>query len=123
LSLQINMFTFTGFFDPVNNPPIINQMKAGQAVPLKFSLGGNQGLAIFATGFPQSRRIQCDTLSPVDSVEETLTAGSSSLTYNPTTGIYTYVWKTEKSWAGTCRQMTMQFIDGQTYTLNFKFVR
>ena len=123
LSLQVNMFTFTGFFDPVKNPPVINQMKAGQAAPLKFSLGGDQGLAIFATGFPQSQRIQCDSLSPIDNVEQTTTAGSSSLSYDPATGIYTYVWKTEKSWASTCRQLTVRFIDGQTYTLNFKFVR
>jgi hypothetical protein len=121
LSLQINMFTFTGFFDPVKNPPIMNQMNAGRAVPLKFSLGGNQGLAIFAVGFPTSQNIQCDTLSPIDPVEQTTTVGSSSLSYDPATGIYTYLWKTEKSWAGTCRQMTVQFIDGQTYVLNFKF--
>jgi hypothetical protein len=98
-------------------------MKAGQAAPLKFSLGGDQGLAIFAAGFPQSQRVQCDTLSPIDPVEQTTTAGSSSLSYNPATGIYTYVWKTDKSWAGTCRQLNVQFIDGQTYTLNFTFTR
>ena len=77
--------------------------------------------AIFAAGFPQSQRIQCDTLSPVDVVDQTMTAGSSSLSYDPATSTYTYVWKTEKSWAGTCRQFTVQLIDGQTYTLLFKF--
>jgi hypothetical protein len=51
-------------------------------------------------------------------VEDT-TLGSSSLTYDPATDTYTYVWKTEKSWAGTCRQVSVQFIDGQTYLLNF----
>jgi hypothetical protein len=99
----------------------MNQMTAGRAVPLKFNLGGDQGLAIFAAGFPQSRRIQCDTLSPIDLVEQTTTAGSSSLSYDPATGIYTYLWKTEKSWAGTCRQLSVQFIDGQIHLLNFKF--
>ena len=123
LSLQIKLFNFTGFFDPVKNPPIMNQMSAGRAVPLKFSLGGNQGLAIFATGFPTSRLIQCNTLNPIDSVEQTTTAGSSSLTYDPSTGLYIYTWKTEKSWAGTCRQVSVQFIDGQTYILNFTFTK
>jgi CSLREA domain-containing protein len=123
LSLELKSFAFTGFFDPVKNPPIINQMKAGQAVPLKFSLGGDQGLAIFATGFPQSQSMRCDSLSLIDNVEQTTTAGGSSLSYDPVTGIYTYVWKTEKSWAGTCRQVTVRFVDGQTHTLNFKFVR
>jgi len=92
-------------------------------VPIKFSLGGDQGLAIFATGFPQSSPLQCDTQIPSDSVEGTVDAGSSSLSYDPATGLYTYTWKTEKSWAGTCRQFSVQFIDGQTYTLYFRFVR
>ena len=123
LSLEIRPFTFTGFFDPVKNPPIMNQMNAGRAVPLKFSLGGNQGLAIFETGYPTSRLIQCSSLAPIDSVEQTTTAGSSSLSYDAATGAYTYIWKTEKSWANTCRQVTIQFIDGQTYTLNFMFTK
>jgi len=123
LSLQITMFTFTGFFDPVKNPPVMNQMKAGQAVPLKFSLGGDQGLAIFAAGFPASRQIQCSTLNLIDPVDQTVTAGSSSLTYNADTGIYTYIWKTDKAWGNTCRQVTVKFIDGQTYTLNFMFTK
>ena len=37
------MFSFTGFFTPVDNLPVVNQVKAGQAVPLKFSLDGYQG--------------------------------------------------------------------------------
>jgi hypothetical protein len=116
-------FNFMGFFDPVKNTPIMNQMSAGRAVPLKFSLSGNQGLAIFATGSPTSRQVQCSTLNPIDAVDQTMTAGSSSLSYDSTTGLYTYVWKTDKSWAGTCRQVSVQLIDGQTYTLNFTFTR
>jgi hypothetical protein len=122
LSLTLT-YGFTGFFDPVKNPTVVNQMKAGQAVPLKFSLGGDQGLNIFALNFPQSRKIACDTQLLIDPVEQTITAGSSSLSYDSATGIYTYVWKTEKSWAGTCRQLSVQFIDGQTYTLNFTFTK
>jgi hypothetical protein len=114
------IFNFTGFFAPVKNPPIINEMNAGRSVPLTFSLGGNQGLAVLAAGYPKSRQVQCATLNPVDSVEGTTTA-ANSFTYDPATDTYTYVWKTEKSWAGTCRQVSVQFIDGQTYLLNFSF--
>jgi hypothetical protein len=114
------IYNFTGFFDPVKNPPVMNEMNAGRSVPLKFSLGGDQGLAILAAGFPKSVQIQCNTFNPVDSVEGT-TLGSSSFTYDPATGTYTYVWKTQSSWAGTCRQVSVQLIDGQTYLLNFMF--
>jgi hypothetical protein len=102
------------------SPPIMNEMNAGRSVPLKFSLAGNQGLAVFATGYPKSRQIQCNLLNPVDPVEGTI-LGSNSFTYDPVTDTYTYVWKTEKAWAGTCRQVSVQFIDGQTYLLNFMF--
>ncbi|HET6594678.1 MAG TPA: PxKF domain-containing protein [Anaerolineales bacterium] len=114
------IFHFTGFFNPVKNPPIMNEMNAGRSVPLKFSLNGNQGLAVFAAGSPSSLQIQCNTLNPVDNVEET-TLGSNSFSYDPATNTYTYIWKTEKSWAGTCRQVSVRFIDGQTYLLNFAF--
>lgn len=117
------IYNFTGFFQPVDNPPTVNQMNSGRAVPIKFRLNGNQGLAIFAAGFPKSQQVQCGTQIPVDSVEQTVTAGSSSLTYDPGTNMYTYTWKTEKSWQGTCRVFTIQLIDGQTYTANFKFTR
>ncbi|HJR82238.1 MAG TPA: PxKF domain-containing protein, partial [Anaerolineales bacterium] len=119
-SLELKSFDFTGFFDPVKNPPVMNEMNAGRSVPLKFNLGGDQGLAIIAAGFPRSRQIQCTTLNPTDNVEGTTTA-ASSLSYDPATGVYTYVWKTERSWAGTCQQLSLQLIDGQTYLLNFMF--
>jgi hypothetical protein len=35
-------YTFTGFFSPVDNPPTVNVAKAGSAIPVKFSLGGNR---------------------------------------------------------------------------------
>jgi hypothetical protein len=105
----------------VDNPPVMNQMNAGRSVPIQFRLNGNQGLTIFAAGYPLSQQVQCTSLAPIDEVEQTSTAGSSSLSYDPATNTYNYVWKTENSWAGTCRQLTMQFIDGQSYTLLFKF--
>jgi hypothetical protein len=104
--------TFSGFFAPVDNPPVVNVAKGGQAIPVKFSLGGNQGLDIFAAGYPKSQQIACDSSSPLDDVEQTVTAGSSSLSYDATTDTYTYVWKTDKAWAGTCRQLTLRLSDG-----------
>jgi len=114
-------FTFTGFFAPVDSAPTVNEMSAGRAVPVKFSLGGDRGLAVFAAGFPASQAIACDLSAPTDALEETVTAGSSGLAYDPATDRYTYVWKTEKSWANTCRQLTVRFTDGTTQKANFRF--
>ena len=52
---------FAGFFPPIDNPPVLNKVKAGSAVPVKFSLTGNQGLDIFAAGYPQSAQVPCQT--------------------------------------------------------------
>lgn len=112
-------YPFDGFFAPVDNLPTLNSMKAGRAVPLKFSLGGGHGLDILAPGYPKSEQIACDSSALVDGVEETTLAGSSTLTYDPVTGQYTYVWKTEPAWADTCRQLVVKLVDGTYHRANF----
>ena len=37
---------------------MVNIVKAGSAVPLKFSVGGYRGLDIFAAGYPASARLR-----------------------------------------------------------------
>ena len=71
-------------------------MNTGKAIPVKFSLGGDPGLDIFADGYPESVGIDCDALVEIDVVEETVGAGSSSLIYHAETDRYHYVWKTER---------------------------
>jgi hypothetical protein len=120
-TVTISVYGFTGFFPPVDNPPTLNTVKAGRAVPVKFSLGGDFGLDILATGYPKSVKIACDSGVPIDTIEETVTAGNSNLQYNPATGQYTYVWKTQKAWSNTCRQFQLMLADGSLHVANFKF--
>jgi uncharacterized protein len=121
VGLDLLDYDFNGFFQPIDNLPTLNTVKAGQAIPVKFSLGGYQGLDIFATGYPKVQQIACDTSIPGDEIEETSTAGSSSLSYDASTDTYTYVWKTNNAWAGTCRQLIVTLKDGTVHTANFKF--
>ena len=113
------LYDFTGFFSPVGNPPTLNTVNAGKAVPVKFSLSGNKGLNIFAAGNPYSMSFNCDTNNPGVDVTETLNAGGSSLSYVPDQ--YNYVWKTDSSWVGTCRQLIVTLNDGTVHVANFKF--
>jgi hypothetical protein len=115
------VFNFAGFFSPVANLPTFNSVKAGQSIPVKFSLGGNQGLNIFAAGYPASGAIACNSSGEPNVIDETQTAGGSGLQYDAATGTYTYAWKTEKSWAGTCRQFVIQLADGTFHRANFQF--
>ena len=122
-SWQPLFYNFSGFFPPVDNPPTLNIVKAGSGVPVKFSLSGDQGLNILAAGYPKSMKIDCMTSDSQDAIEETVTAGGSSLTYDPITDQYIYVWKTEKGWAGPCRQLIVRLNDGTDHTANFKLTK
>jgi PKD domain len=115
------IYNFTGFFQPMDNLPVINSVKAGQSVPVKFSLGGDQGLNIFASGYPTFEFMAC-VGGVVDTVETT-TTGNSSLSYDPATDQYTYVWKTDKNWANKCGTLQVKFNDGTTQTALFKFTK
>jgi hypothetical protein len=104
----------------------MNSVKVGKAIPVKFSLIGDQGLDIFAEGYPKSQQVDCDTSSSTDAVEETLSAGSSGLSYEATIDVYTYVWKTEKAWANAtnpCRQLAVKLKDGSEHKATFKFTK
>ena len=116
------IFNFHGFFNPVDNG-VYNTVNSGQAIPVKFDLSGNQGLNIFMTGFPASAKVACTTGTGSDPIEETVTAGNSSLKYSEGTpyGQYHYVWKTDKAWANTCRRLDLKFVDGTTHSALFKF--
>jgi sugar lactone lactonase YvrE len=114
-------YNFAGFFQPVDNLPTMNKVQAGRAIPVKFSLSGDKGLGIFAAGSPSSGPIACNSSDPATDLEETVTAGGSSLSYNPITDQYIYIWKTDASWAGTCRQLVVELNDGSIYRANFQF--
>jgi hypothetical protein len=58
------VYPFTGFLAPVDNPPAINMVHAGQAIPIQFSLGSNQGLNIIAAGYPTAQQVSCTTGAP-----------------------------------------------------------
>ena len=121
-----SIYEFDGFYAPVDNKDaqglyVLNKVNAGAAVPVKFSLGGDYGLDVFEAGYPKSQVIECNAQAEVDGIEETVTAGSSSLSYDAGTGRYHYVWKTDKSWEDTCRQLVVKFNDGTTARANFKF--
>lgn len=116
-------YDFSGFFQPIDRAPTINVAKAGSAIPIKFRLGGSQGLDILRDGYPRVTPVNCSTGSAPDRVETTVSSGSSSLQYDATADQYTYVWKTKSTWAGTCQQFDLGLIDGSVHTFLIQFKR
>jgi serine protease AprX len=113
-------YPFSGFFQPIDNDKP-NGLQAGSAAPVKFSLGGDRGMEIFAAGYPKSSSISCITSVPTDPLEDTATPGESGLGYSPGSDQYHYVWKTDKGWAGTCRQLSVKLVDNTVHTATFQF--
>ncbi|TCO61100.1 PxKF domain-containing protein [Actinocrispum wychmicini] len=110
-------YAFTGFFPPVDNPPAVNTRNAGSTVPVKFSLGGNQGPSIFPPGSPASQQYDCTTGTPIGAPQAT----TGSLNYDTGSGRYQYTWRTDAAWADTCRHLQVTLTDGTTHTADFKF--
>jgi hypothetical protein len=113
-------FPFSGFYSPVAPPPTFNQVNAGQTVPIKFSLGGDRGLDIFASG-PTATEVACpDPAAPAGSAAAA-TPNTFSLKYDPTTDQYIETWKTDKAWSGTCQQVSFTLVDGTSHEALFQF--
>jgi hypothetical protein len=113
-------YAFDGFRSPVQNEPTVNVAKAGSAVPVKFGLGGDQGLDIFEPGSPSSKPVSC-TGGEQGAPIATSSAGGSGLHYDAAADEYVYVWKTDASWAGSCRQLVVTLRDGSSHTASFLF--
>ncbi|WP_158263782.1 PxKF domain-containing protein [Deinococcus arcticus] len=109
-------FAVQGFFQPVRMNEV-NVIKAGSAVPLKFSLGGDWGLNILAAGSPASWPVSCSSLGALGPAVPTGASGGSGLHYD---GQYGYVWKTEKAWADTCRTVRVALLDGSSLEATFR---
>jgi hypothetical protein len=118
---KLSNYTFSGFFSPVDNLPVVNVVKAGQGVLVKFSLNSNQGLDLFVEGYPLSQKTVCESGTPSDDIDQMVNAGSSSLQYDPATDTYTYVWATKKAWTNTCRQLIVRLDDGTDHVALFRF--
>ena len=116
-------YKWTGFFQPIDND-VMNVAKAGSTIPVKFSLGGDQGLSVFYGGaYPSTGQISCIADPMQDAIEEYSTATVSGLKYDAIAKQYIYNWKTPSSWAGTCRQLIIRLADGSYHRADFKFAK
>jgi Tol biopolymer transport system component len=109
------VYDFGGFTNPLAPFPQAASFKAGDAIPVRFSLGGDQGLGVLMDWAPVSRNVPCGD-APTGPWG---TATTGTLSYRADR--YTYLWKTEKAWAGTCRQLNVVLADGTYHHANVRF--
>jgi hypothetical protein len=118
--LGVGVPPFSGFLPPLGDN---NQQNAGSTIPVKFSVGLDLGLNIFAPGSLFSRQINCSPNSCGANVgigpwEPTESVGGG---LRITDGQYHYDWKTDKAWAGTCRELEVILLDGRRFRTKVSF--
>ncbi len=118
-----------GFRSPVRGPyGTLTEVDAGDTMPLRFTAGRSTRRDILATNSPFSRRVDCATLRvPSQGVAVTPrelpipTEATGPGLINTGRGQYTYLWRTDDSWAGTCREVVLTREDGQQHRAFFMF--
>ena len=131
-AFDTNPLCLRGFLSPVVQPyGSLNDVDAGDAVPLRFTADGYTQLDVLKdSGSPFSRKVDCATLrvpsqgariTPREFPVDTVTPGNSTLTVNPQ-GVFHYNWKTLEEWTGTCRELVLTRDDGKQHRAFFRFL-
>ena len=121
-SYTVGAWTLNGFYNPVNMNGVVNTVKAGSTVPLKFNVyrGSSELTAGIGATF-KAQSINCATLgdNPTDPVEIT-TTGGTSLRYDATGHQWIQNWATPSGGKGQCFRVTMTTADGSAIGANFQ---
>jgi hypothetical protein len=92
-------------------------VRAASAVPVWFSLYGVSDTS--AVRAVTSGAASCDGSGSTPT--GTPVAMNGGLRYDATSDRFSFVWKTDRSWAGSCRLLEIDLNDGTTHTLMFDF--
>ena len=111
-------YAFDGFLDPVKNPPTLNTVKAGQAVPLAWRLTDASGapVADLAAAGLTAVTLACDLGATPDLLLEVVVGGLQNLG----DGTYQLNWKTPLSYANSCKTLRLDLNEGIYRTALFR---
>jgi hypothetical protein len=99
------IYAFSGFDSPVN-AGLLDDARAGDNVPLKFSLRGDQGLGAVAQATWQ--QASCTDWSALGDPSP----AQGKLTYSSSSDRYIDLVSTDPSWKATCRTLDLVLADG-----------
>jgi hypothetical protein len=106
--------TASSFRPPILAEPALNERDAGSAVPVKYSITGlvaGQDVTLV------SEPVDCSSLRSTAAPTQIQTVGSAKQKGNETQ----VNWKTDPSWAGTCRRLTLQIEGASSAVAYFRF--
>ena len=105
------LYDFGGFYSPLVAEPASVLLRAGDAVPAKFSLGGDRGLDVLARA----------AWRPCGVTTNDSSTAFGALGYNAKNDRYTFMWTTDKAWAGSCKELVLTLRDGTTHAAYVSF--
>jgi hypothetical protein len=114
-------FNFEGFLAPASPPPTLNLVPRGALVPVRWRLPDGRGgfvtnPASFVSATVGSLSCGSATALPLGDAA----VGGAGLSFDPSTGTFTYNWATGANWTG-CRRLTIKLRDNSLHELRFKF--
>jgi hypothetical protein len=110
------VYDFEGFLWPVRNRPRVNGWVAGVPVPIRFEVDGGRGADVIEEGWPQVAAVGCDFADEPEGGEP------ARSTRRRRKRRHAFVWKTDRRWAGSCRQFMLKLKDGTVKRADFRFV-
>ncbi|HWQ11260.1 MAG TPA: PxKF domain-containing protein [Roseiflexaceae bacterium] len=118
-SYTVLAWTLKGFYQPVDMNGVLNTVKNGSTVPLKFEVfaGSTELTDVSVVKSATYRAISCSS-APVDDIELTATGGTV-LRYDATSGQFIFNWQTPKT-PGACYRVTVTTQDGSSIVADFK---
>jgi hypothetical protein len=122
VSYTVLAWTTKGFYSPVDMNGVLNKVKGGSTVPLKFELlaGATELTSTAAVKSFAYKTVACDNSSPSDDIEM-LTSGSTSLRYDTTGGQFIQNWKVPTALG--CYRAVMTAQDNSTIEALFKVMK
>jgi hypothetical protein len=114
----VKAWTLSGFYQPTDMNDVLNTVKAGSTVPLKFEIvAGSELTDVSAIDSFKATPINC-TATATDDIE-VLSTGGTSLRYDTTAGQFIQNWQTPKQ-VGACYRVTLLTDDGSSISALFK---
>ena len=100
-------------------PPAVATLRAGPPADLRFDLGGDLG-EVLEPGAPFTWAVDCGSAVSTSAMQAATAVGQG---LRITGGGYTFRWRTERAWAGTCRILLLPFTiqGGATLQLLVRF--
>ncbi|HSW42344.1 MAG TPA: PxKF domain-containing protein [Patescibacteria group bacterium] len=121
-SYTVAPWTLMGFYRPVDMGGVVNVIRGGQTVPLKFEIfaGTTEITSTSAVSRFTTQLVACGSLAgePEDPIDIT-TTGRTSLRYDAIEGQFIQNWQTPRG-AGLCYRATMTTLDGSSLVAFFK---